>query len=162
MKKHLLIVLGGIVVLGLAGGGLYVALQKDHQLCEELSAKGFLVERVDLDRTHNEYHVYLGGVINRGAQLTEWEATYDGQTFRSGEEGEGRLVSQFGKETDRAGFLGSDLKRLYGGNYKHYTFKFFIKWLDDQPRPLTIKGKITDPLANKEIPFTCQVDLKAP
>lgn len=153
----------GLVIL-LIGGGvtLKILIDKDKALCEADYAKGFAITKTSLDRSHGEYHVHLAGVTNRGAYLKEWTATYNDETvaIKGEESSEGKIVSQYSRKTKRHGMLGSDLKRLYGGTYKHYTFMFYVKHIDDEPHKLTIKGVVHDPVFGKDVPFEEEVELQ--
>ncbi len=148
------------VVVGLAavGVGLKVAADKDRAFCEAAYGK-FAVEKLVFDASAGEWRIHVGGVANLGARLKSWEASYAGKTFSSADtEGAEALVNQYSHKAKRAGFLGSDFKKLYGAKFKHYTFPFAVVVAEGAPPTVELKGVVNDD--NGEMPFKFTVELK--
>ncbi len=149
----------GIVLLA-ALGGFVAAIIKDKQQCEAAHGK-VEIGKVEFEPHSGEYELRVNVVLERKAKLKSWKAVYGGRSFASDDaHGKQVLVRQDGYDSSRAGFLGSDLKRLYGADYKHRSFKFFVRRLKkDPPKSVELSGIFSDPVKG-DIPFKQTIELK--
>ncbi len=151
MNKKFLVV-GIVAGLAVAAVGLDVAVDTDRSECEALYRKIEVVSSTH-DAEENSWRIYIGGVVNLGAHLDSWRATYAGQTFSSTDaDVHHPAVSQYGRKDARAGFLGSDLKKLYGGTYKHYSFPFLVRGQAGAAPRIDIEGVIEDGAGKGDVP----------
>lgn len=160
MRKRALLALGAVAAVAAIGGGLYLLVAKDRAVCEAKFGR-IEVERVFYDTTAEEWQVEVGGVVNLGARMDSWKATYGGKVFSSTDaEGVEASVSQFERKARRAGFLGSDVKKLYGASYKHYTFPFYIVAPEAGGGKVTLEGVIKEDGSTAEHPFKHEVSIE--
>ncbi len=160
MRKRALLALTAVVVLAAVGGGLYLLVEKDRALCEAKYGN-IELERVFYDTAAGEWQIEIGGVVNLGARMESWKATYGGKCFSSTDpEGSEAPVSQFDRKPKRAGFLGSDFKKLYGARYKHYTFPFHVAAPESAGGKILLEGVIKEDGGTAQYTFKHEVSLE--